>query len=197
MFNYYYVVCGTQTAYTYRITETAVNLTGLSVFTRYECCVTVYITTLLVASQTVLMPPLLQVWFQLHYMCSKCMLASTLTQISLLPPWLSISLTSHISPFNWSGLGHNPSMASSPTTPLHACKLMELLWAWIPLLIDWRLWASFNLWPTTLAASLLLIKLVKEMTPVWMQGLNKVCWHSINELLYLSFYVQHAWITDA
>ena len=41
-FSFYYVVCGTQTAYTYSITETAVNLTGLSVFTRYECCVTVF-----------------------------------------------------------------------------------------------------------------------------------------------------------
>ncbi len=43
----YYVVCGTQTRpwvssrRIYSITETAVNLTGLSVFTRYECCVTV------------------------------------------------------------------------------------------------------------------------------------------------------------
>ncbi len=35
----YYVVCGTQTRYI-SITQTAVNITGLSVFTRYECCVT-------------------------------------------------------------------------------------------------------------------------------------------------------------
>ena len=46
-FNAYYVVCGTQTRprvssrRIYSITETAVNITGLSVFTRYECCVTV------------------------------------------------------------------------------------------------------------------------------------------------------------
>ncbi|XP_064392916.1 phosphatidylinositol phosphatase PTPRQ-like isoform X3 [Halichondria panicea] len=39
-FDTYYVVCGTQGAYTHSITETAVNITGLSVFTRYECCVT-------------------------------------------------------------------------------------------------------------------------------------------------------------
>ena len=43
----YYVVCGTQTRPRVSsrrissITETAVNITGLSVFTRYECCVTV------------------------------------------------------------------------------------------------------------------------------------------------------------
>ncbi len=42
-FDAYYVVCGTQTAYTHSITETAVNITGLSVFTRYECCATVYV----------------------------------------------------------------------------------------------------------------------------------------------------------
>ena len=47
-FRYYYVVCGTQTRprvssrRIYSITETAVNITGLSVFTRYECCVTVF-----------------------------------------------------------------------------------------------------------------------------------------------------------
>ena len=41
MFDTYYVVCGSRTAYTYSITETAVNITGLSVFTRYECCVRV------------------------------------------------------------------------------------------------------------------------------------------------------------
>ncbi len=35
----YYVVCGTQTRYI-SITQTAVIITGLSVFTRYECCVT-------------------------------------------------------------------------------------------------------------------------------------------------------------
>ncbi len=46
-FNFYYVVCGTQTRprvssrRIYSITETTVILTGLSVFTRYECCVTV------------------------------------------------------------------------------------------------------------------------------------------------------------
>ena len=39
-FNLYSVVCGTQTRDIYSITETAVNITGLSVFTRYECCVT-------------------------------------------------------------------------------------------------------------------------------------------------------------
>ena len=39
-FDAYYVVCGTQGAYTHSITETAINITGLSVFTRYECCVT-------------------------------------------------------------------------------------------------------------------------------------------------------------
>ena len=38
-FGEYYVVCGTQTRYI-SITQTAVNITGLSVFTRYECCVT-------------------------------------------------------------------------------------------------------------------------------------------------------------
>ncbi|XP_064392934.1 uncharacterized protein LOC135340513 [Halichondria panicea] len=37
----YYVVCGTQTRNIRSITETAVNFIGLSVFTRYECCVTV------------------------------------------------------------------------------------------------------------------------------------------------------------
>ncbi len=39
-FDLYSVVCGTQTRNIYSITETAVNMTGLSVFTRYECCVT-------------------------------------------------------------------------------------------------------------------------------------------------------------
>ncbi len=39
-FDLYSVVCGTQTRDIYSITETAVNITGLSVFTRYECCVT-------------------------------------------------------------------------------------------------------------------------------------------------------------
>ncbi len=39
-FDLYSVVCGTQTSDIYSITETAVNMTGLNVFTRYECCVT-------------------------------------------------------------------------------------------------------------------------------------------------------------
>ncbi len=39
-FDLYSVVCGTQTRNIFSITETAVNMTGLSVFTKYECCVT-------------------------------------------------------------------------------------------------------------------------------------------------------------
>ncbi|XP_064392937.1 phosphatidylinositol phosphatase PTPRQ-like isoform X2 [Halichondria panicea] len=39
-FDLYSVVCGNNTRNIYSITETAVNMTGLSVFTRYECCVT-------------------------------------------------------------------------------------------------------------------------------------------------------------
>ncbi len=125
-FDAYYVVCGTQTAYTYSITETAANVTGLSVFTRYECCVTVY------------------VYYSIVYSTPNCVNATTAPgicfsvlslylntgtymQISLLSHWLSTSLSSRPGQFNWSGPDHNPSMASSPTTPLRACKLMDLL----------------------------------------------------------------------
>ncbi len=41
-FYFYYVVCGTQTGIIFSITETAINVTELSVFTRYECCVRVF-----------------------------------------------------------------------------------------------------------------------------------------------------------
>ncbi len=129
-YSQYYVVCGTQTRprvssrYILSITETAVNITGLSLFTRYECCVTVIF-----------------LWYRSVPSCVNattapgilCVLTLCniflyeLIQISLLPLWLSTLLRSHISPSNWSGPDHNPSMAPSPTTPLHACQLMELL----------------------------------------------------------------------
>ena len=117
----YYVVCETQneprrvsSRYIYSITQTAVNITGLSVFTRYECCVTVIV-----------------LWYRSIPSCVNattapgilCVLTLCniflyeLIQISLLPLWLSTLLRSHISPSNWSGPDHNPSMASSPTTP--------------------------------------------------------------------------------
>ena len=126
MFNYYYVVCGSRTAYTYSITETAANVTGLSVFTRYECCVTVYVYYSIVYStpncvNATTAPGIC------FFMRSLYLNAGTFMQISLLSHWLSTSLSSRPGQFNWSGLGHNPSMASSPTTPLHACKLMDLL----------------------------------------------------------------------
>ncbi len=41
-FNIYYAVCGTQNNYVFNISHTSANVTGLSVFTRYECCVLIH-----------------------------------------------------------------------------------------------------------------------------------------------------------
>ena len=115
---------GVSSRYIYSITETAVNLTGLSVFTRYECCVTViflWYRSIPTCVNATTAPGILCVLTLCNIFLYE------LIQISLLPLWLSTLLRSHISPSNWSGPNHNPSMASSPTIPLHACQVMELL----------------------------------------------------------------------
>ena len=40
-FGWYQVVCGTQTSYSHSVAMTTVEVTGLSMFTTYTCCVSV------------------------------------------------------------------------------------------------------------------------------------------------------------